>query len=90
MTFYEVSYFQNKSKNCGPNRELNPGPLAPEARIIPLDHLAAGGKRPLARAQPPREQLCVRRSITTSSMPAGGDTLGFKNDGPLLNHNTSL
>ena len=25
---------------CGLDRELNPGPLAPEARIIPLDHQA--------------------------------------------------
>ena len=24
----------------GPDRDLNPGPLAPEARIIPLDHQA--------------------------------------------------
>ena len=27
-------------KNFGLNRESNPGPLAPEARIIPLDHWA--------------------------------------------------
>ena len=26
--------------NSGLNRESNPGPLAPEARIIPLDHWA--------------------------------------------------
>ena len=26
--------------NFGLNRESNPGPLAPEARIIPLDHWA--------------------------------------------------
>ena len=30
-------YRFNKSKN-GLNRDLNPGPLAPKARIIPLDH----------------------------------------------------
>ena len=29
------------SQKCGPHRESNPGPLAPEARIIPLDHVAA-------------------------------------------------
>ena len=29
-----------RTKNNGPSRELNPGPLAPEAKIIPLDHLA--------------------------------------------------
>ena len=27
-------------KNYGPVRDLNPGPLAPKARIIPLDQLA--------------------------------------------------
>ena len=25
-------------KKCGLSRDLNPGPLAPKARIIPLDH----------------------------------------------------
>ena len=28
-------------KKVGLDRDLNPGPLAPEARIIPLDHLAS-------------------------------------------------
>ena len=27
-------------KDFGPNRDLNPGPPAPKAGIIPLDHLA--------------------------------------------------
>ena len=27
-------------QNSGLNRDLNPGPLAPKARIIPLDHWA--------------------------------------------------
>ena len=27
-------------KRYGPNRDLNPGPPAPKAGIIPLDHLA--------------------------------------------------
>ena len=31
---------EKKQKNFGPSRDLNPGPLAPEAKIIPLDHLA--------------------------------------------------
>ena len=26
------------AKSVGLNRDLNPGPLAPKARIIPLDH----------------------------------------------------
>ena len=30
-----------KVKKQGPNRDLNPGPPAPKAGIIPLDHLAA-------------------------------------------------
>lgn len=40
-----------KGKNCKKNifhglvRELNPGPLAPEARIIPLDQRAIGNRR---------------------------------------------
>ena len=34
-----------KKKFIGPVRELNPGPLAPEARIIPLDQPAALVKR---------------------------------------------
>ncbi|GIX97726.1 hypothetical protein CEXT_533011 [Caerostris extrusa] len=29
-----------KKLNTGPGRDLNPGPLAPKARIIPLDHRA--------------------------------------------------
>ena len=29
-----------KKKHLGPVRESNPGPLAPEARIIPLDQQA--------------------------------------------------
>ena len=30
----------NKKIFCGPVRDSNPGPLAPKARIIPLDQLA--------------------------------------------------
>lgn len=29
-----------QNEKVGPHRESNPGPLAPEARIIPLDHAA--------------------------------------------------
>ena len=32
---------KKRKKNQGPNRDLNPGPPAPKAGIIPLDHLAA-------------------------------------------------
>ena len=31
---------QKMKTDNGPDRDLNPGPLAPEARIIPLDHRA--------------------------------------------------
>ncbi len=34
-----------KNKKNGPDRGLNPEPLAPKARIIPLDHQAALIKR---------------------------------------------
>ena len=33
-------YLYKKRQQFGPVRELNPGPLAPEARIIPLDQQA--------------------------------------------------
>jgi hypothetical protein len=32
---------KEKKQLIGPNRDLNPGPPAPKAGIIPLDHLAA-------------------------------------------------
>ncbi len=37
-----IKYFKlkNNQKNFGPDRGLNPEPLAPKARIIPLDHQA--------------------------------------------------
>ena len=42
--FYNFSSFlvkrKSKKKLYGPNRDLNPGPPAPKAGIIPLDHLA--------------------------------------------------
>ena len=38
MFFNDVFFLKNKP--IGPVRESNPGPLAPEARIIPLDQQA--------------------------------------------------
>lgn len=38
----------------GPHRESNPGPLAPEARIIPLDHAATITVTGYAHPIPPR------------------------------------
>ena len=35
--FVNCTRLETKDKN-GLNRDLNPGPLAPKARIIPLDH----------------------------------------------------
>lgn len=32
---------EEKNEKKGPNRGSNPGPLAPKARIIPLNHSAA-------------------------------------------------
>ena len=32
--------FYSRGRKMGPVRESNPGPLAPEARIIPLDQQA--------------------------------------------------
>ena len=36
----ELIFFGKTIKSYGLSRELNPGPRAPEARIIPLDHWA--------------------------------------------------
>ena len=36
----EGNILLKNKKRCGLNRDLNPGPLAPKARIIPLDHWA--------------------------------------------------
>ena len=35
-----LSYLLKNLEKRGLDRDLNPGPLAPEARIIPLDHRA--------------------------------------------------
>ena len=37
---HHMKYIESHSKHIGLVRELNPGPLAPEARIIPLDQRA--------------------------------------------------
>ena len=34
----EYDQEEKRAKNLGLNRDLNPGPPAPEAGIIPLDH----------------------------------------------------
>ena len=41
----------------GPHRESNPGPLAPEARIIALDHEAAANTHRLLHFWPPKSAL---------------------------------
>ena len=42
LKIYHYDFFNNtlKRKQFGPVRESNPGPLAPEARIMPLDQQA--------------------------------------------------
>ena len=40
----------------GPSRELNPGPRAPEAQIIPLDHLATHTSS--SKFTPLKHQVC--------------------------------
>jgi hypothetical protein len=40
MSKMQNIFFTTKMYHIGLDRELNPGPLAPEARIIPLDHRA--------------------------------------------------
>ena len=48
---------EKKTKNFGPSRDLNPGPLAPEAKIIPLDHLAVALWRLLSLHNTTRKML---------------------------------
>ena len=58
----------------GPVRDLNPGPLAPEARIIPLDQRAAQHAHmpPPALAFLPARSRLGRRAIPLKA-EAGGD-----------------
>ncbi|VDM75936.1 unnamed protein product [Strongylus vulgaris] len=42
MIHADKTMILKQTQKIGPNRESNPGPLAPEARIIPLDHPASG------------------------------------------------
>ena len=39
--FFFFFFLPQEEKKSGLNRDLNPGPLAPKARIIPLDHWAS-------------------------------------------------
>ena len=41
MNDYVARTYEHCNTQKGPVRESNPGPLAPKARIIPLDQLAA-------------------------------------------------
>ena len=51
-------------KNKGLLRELNPGPLAPEARIIPLDQAAVDEKHPQG---PPNDLEVVARRCSAGA-----------------------
>ena len=48
-------YLKLKDTQFGPVRESNPGPLAPEARIIPLDQQASCGS-----------EVFIRNGVNTS------------------------
>ena len=41
FSFARSHFLAHHTKKHGPNGDLNPGPPAPKAGIIPLDHLAA-------------------------------------------------
>ena len=53
---------KEKKKTVGLDRDLNPGPRAPEARIIPLDHQA----RPVG----PSVQVLHQAKMTPSQIGA--------------------
>ena len=50
ITEAEIPFFKPKVFETGPVRESNPGPLAPEARIMPLDQQAGQQKKGLENA----------------------------------------
>ena len=50
------------SKKAGLNRDLNPGPLAPKARIIPLDHWPFITQMKLEGFEPPTFGSGIRRA----------------------------
>ena len=57
-------------KKPGLVRDLNPGPLAPEARIIPLDQRAALGENaPRASLQPYPTSSCTTRPTSAGQSP---------------------
>ena len=68
---------KNTPKNPGPFRELNPGPRAPEARIIPLDQTAAltvllmngEGNSPYTKEAYKQKQARNRRQSTQHRAP---------------------
>ena len=64
--FFSLSFgyfFSPRKKGRGPNRDLNPGPPAPKAGIIPLDHLATasgGSTRKKRNDDLARERKCKK------------------------------
>ena len=62
MPFFKPGVCKSPLSKSGLSRDLNPGPLAPKARIIPLDHwAAAGGKCPDSGQDVPRDVRLFRR-----------------------------
>ena len=51
--------FLLKTKNLGPVRESNPRPLAPEARVIPLDQRASIWTIEIKKLSEPNEQTII-------------------------------
>ena len=68
---------RNWGGKIGLVRDLNPGPLAPEARIIPLDQRAALGKKPpRASLQPYPTASCTARPTSAGEFPLISQVLG--------------
>ena len=57
------------AKTGGPHRESNPGPLAPEARIIPLDHAAAANqsRKPISNPTKTNSTATQQHNTTTNN-----------------------
>ena len=58
--FFTLHFLSSRHQNTGLVRDLNPGPLAPKARIIPLDQRAMPSKaRPLGLGNEKRKQTYI-------------------------------
>ena len=73
----DVSWYSHKTKTIetkdGLNRDLNPGPLAPKARIIPLDHWAWCPLGPGLSLSNESVKLCYMKVIYLNNWQSGFD-----------------